>query len=357
MPGFGYHVTIMSAITEARDPMKDEINISSIGNRVSGDKAAEQEKKLQAIKEKKSADQTAAAEADAAKQEAERIAKEKKEAERKAAEEAKAKAAEEEAEARRETLEKLGGAALAVGGAVVGSAAKSAKDGGLKSGGKTLFFGIAAIAIIALLLFLAWPRLSPILFPEPEVETQVAAELSEDAVLVNVTAEMGDAILGEARQKQELVVWEQDVQVESKITKALANIPVFSKTKTIRSFGTGVFTVNMGKIDEEAIAVDEKARTVVISIPHAQLQYITKDLEKTEFEDTQHAVLGFGDVKLTQEQQNLLEQSIEDAMRAELESEECLADADEAALLVVYDVYQPLISQVDNTYTLEVQFA
>ena len=62
-------------------------------------------------------------------------------------------------------------------------------------------------------------------------------------------------------------------------------------------------------------------------------------------------------MKLTQEQQNLLERSIEDAMRAELASDACFEDADNAALLVVYDVYQPLVGQIDNTYTLEVRFA
>lgn len=334
--------------------MSNDVNITSSGKRVSGEKSEEQDARLKAIEEKKAADRKAANEAAAAKEEAARIAEEERQAAKRAAEEEEARAREAVA-AKRETVEKIGAATLAVGGIVAESAARSAKKGNLKISPKTVFFAIAAIAIIALLLFIAWPRLSDMLFPQPE--THVTAELSEGAVMGNTTAEIDNAILGEARQKQELVVWEQDVQIESKISKALANLSVFEKTKTIHSFGTGVFTVDLGTFDESAIDVDERTRTVTISIPHAQLQYITKDLQKTEFEDTQHAVLGFGDVKLTQEQQNLLEQSIEDAMRAELESDECLADADKAALLVVYDVFQPLIAQVDDTYTLEVRFA
>ena len=334
--------------------MSNDVNITSSGKRVSSKKSEEQDARLKAIEEKKAADRKAADEAAAAKEEAARIAEEERQAAKRAAEEEEARARE-AAAAKREAVEKIGTAALAAGSAIAESAAKSAKKGELKISPKTAFFAIAAIVIIALLLFIAWPRLSDALFPQPE--THVAAELSEEAVMGNTAAEIGDAILGEARQKQELVVWEQDVQVESKISQALANLAIFEKTKTVRSFGTGVFTVDMGAVDEKAIEVDEQARTVTISIPHAQLQYITKDLEKTEFEDTQHAILGFGDVKLTQEQQNLLEQSIEDAMRAELETDQCLADADEAALLVVYDVYQPLITQVDDTYKLEVRFA
>ena len=334
--------------------MSNDVNITSSGKRVSSKKSEEQDARLKAIEEKKAADRKAADEAAAAKEEAARIAEEERQAAKRAAEEEEARARE-AAEAKREAVGKIGSAALAAGSVIAESAAKSAKKGELKISPKTAFFAIAAIAIIALLLFIAWPRLSDTLFPQPE--THVAAELSEEAVMGNTTAEIGNTILGEARQKQELVVWEQDVQIESKISQALANLAIFEKTKTVHSYGTGVFTVDMGAVDEAAIDVDEQARTVTISIPHAQLQYITKDLEKTEFEDTQHAILGFGDVKLTQEQQNLLEQSIEDAMRTELEADQCLADADDAALLVVYDVFQPLITQVDDTYTLEVRFA
>ena len=334
--------------------MSNDVNITSSGKRISTKKSEEQDARLKAIEEKKTADHKAANEAAAAKEEAARIAEGERQAARRAAEEEEARA-QEAAAAKREAVEKIGAAALAAGGAIAESAAKSAKKGELKISPKTAFFAIAAVVIIVLLLFIAWPRLSDVPFPQPE--SHVAAELSEEAVMGNTTAEIGAAILGEARQKQELVVWEQDVEVESRISQALANLAVFAKTKTVRSFGTGVFTVDMSAVDEAAIAVDEQARTVTISIPHAQLQYITKDLEKTEFEDTQHAILGFGDVKLTQEQQNLLEQSIEDAMRVELESDQCLADADNAALLVVYDVFQPLITKVDDTYALEVRFA
>ena len=50
-----------------------------------------------------------------------------------------------------------------------------------------------------------------------------------------------------------------------------------------------------------------------------------------------------------------VDNSTELSERAENEAK--LADADKAALLVVYDVYQPLVGQIDNTYTLEVRFA
>ena len=341
--------------------MVENFEVKSSAERVKGDAADERDARLAKIREKKAADEASAAEVVRERQAAEEEAA-RAEAQRQAAEEEARQAAEEtarkKAEAQREAVQKIGSAALAAGGAVVGSAAERARKGELKASPKTVFFAIAAIVIIALLLFLAWPRISAMLSPQPEPESQTytTTQMESPNVMANTAAEIHEAILGEARQKSELVVWEQDVQVESQITQALANLSIFKKTKTVHSFGTGVYTVDMGKIDDAAITIIEDSHIVTIQIPHAKLSYVTKDLAKTEFEDTQHALLGFGEIKLIQEQQNILEQSIEDAMRAELEAEGCLADADDAALLVVYDVYQPLVAKVDPSFTLDVRF-
>ena len=324
--------------------MADDLNINTSSKNVDGERAERQAERLAEIAAKQAADRKAAEDAHAQQLAEAKAAKE-------AAEKAKAEA---EAAAKKsaeqlETLSKLGAAALAATGATAaGVAAK--KSSSIK--GKLIL--LAVIALIAFMVFLAWPRIEAAINPAPAVHT--ASQLNS-TVLGRTGTEISNAVLGEARQRQELIVWEQDVQVDSEITTALANIDIFRKTKNIRSFGTGVYTVDMGKIDESSIAVDEKAHTVVLSIPRTQLQYVTKDLEATEFEDTQHAILGFGDIKLTQEQQNQLEQQIEASMRDQLVTPENFAAADSAALLVVYDVYQPLIAKIDNSYNLEVVFA
>ena len=316
--------------------------ISSSAKRVDGEKADKQAQQLAEIEAKQAADREAA---DKARAEEEKAAREQQLREKEMREAA--------AKSQRDNVQKIGAAAAAVGSVALGAAVKGAAS--KKNPIKGTITLVLVIAVLIFLAWLAWPRISAALFPEPEAHTVSA--LSESAVMRNTAVAFDEVILGEARQKQELIVWEQDVEVESAITQALANIDIFSKTKVIHSFGTGVYTVDMSKVDEAAIAVDADQRTITITIPRAQLQYITKDLEKTEFEDTQHAIFGFGDVKLTEEQQNLLERSIEDAMREQLESEECFADADRAALLVVYDTYQPLIAQVDNSYKLKIVFA
>ena len=64
--------------------------------------------------------------------------------------------------------------------------------------------------------------------------------------------------------------------------------------------------------------MDETLASVTIQIPHAKLSYVTVDLDKTEYDETQKALFAFGEIKLTSEQTNILEQNIEDAMREQL---------------------------------------
>ncbi len=163
-----------------------------------------------------------------------------------------------------------------------------------------------------------------------------------------------NAILGQAREEKEHIVLEQDVLVDTEISNALANISLFRKTKTVHSQGTGQYTVDMSCITDESIAVDMDERTVTVTVPHTVLHAIVVDAENTTFEETEHAIFGFGDIKLTQEQQQLVETSIQDAMRDKLDTPELYARADEIGCLQIAEIFQPLVSAVAEEFVVQV---
>ena len=177
----------------------------------------------------------------------------------------------------------------------------------------------------------------------------------KDDVMGYTTIDFQQAVLGEAREKQELVVLEQDVKVDTEISSALANISVLKKTKMIHTYGTGVYTVDMSRIDTDKVLVDETERTVTIIIPHTVLKYVEVDTDKTEFEETE-ALIPIGDLKLTVEQQNVVDQAIDEAMREQLESVAQMEKADEVALLKVAEVYQPIVSAVSDEFLVLTKF-
>ena len=170
-------------------------------------------------------------------------------------------------------------------------------------------------------------------------------------------ADFSETILGEAEEHQELIVLEQPVEVHTTITKAgLGDLKIFSKTKDVVYPGTGVFTVDLSTIDSDHIQVDQDNMTVTIYINKATLQYITLDNDNVVFEDTERGALSFGDIKMTVEQQNELEKSVKEEMKENLETDEVLALANEAAIKKTWQTFQPLIISMDPFYSVEVKF-
>jgi hypothetical protein len=72
---------------------------------------------------------------------------------------------------------------------------------------------------------------------------------------------------------------------------------------------------------EDAVTISRIQQTVTVTIPAAMLKYVNIDTAATTFEETEHALLAFGDIKLSQEQQQELNVSIETAMREKLEEQ------------------------------------
>lgn len=222
---------------------------------------------------------------------------------------------------------------------------------------KWIFRGLILIAILIAVLFLL-PKLRDMLTPDINIDVPDSLSgLLPDEKMGYSQIDFSNAILGEARTKSDFVVLEQDVEVSTRVSQALANLALFEKSQVIRSFGTGVYTVDLSKIAAADVVFDAESHLVTVQIPHAALSYVTVDVEKTEFEETKKALFAFGEIKLTNEQLNLLEQNIQDAMKETLGSAEMLAKADTTALSQVQALFTPIVQSIEKDIRLSVEFA
>jgi len=170
------------------------------------------------------------------------------------------------------------------------------------------------------------------------------------------TITIRDAILGESTEKESLIVLEQEASVESELSTSIADMKIFKKAKTIYSYGTGVYTVDLSGLDKEKIEVNSDLMTVTVKIPHAMLSYVNIDVDKTSFDETAKGLLAFGDIKLTQEQQKVLSQEINAEMTRSLSTEEMLSKADTAALKSVKTFISQIVSALAPEYSIIVEF-
>jgi hypothetical protein len=333
---------------------KNDIHIEASAKTASDEVTKKQEAEAAALRKKM---QEADAKADQARKEAQdKAAKAKADAEaarKKAAEEAAA------AEAARKKSDKEASAkADALISAGAGLAGELLKDKGGKKNGGGFFKGLIVGIITGGLVVgaIAWNMGQKVFGTVDSVKASADAILDQN--LIGYTAaDFQDAVLGAASEHQELIVMEQPLEIPTTITKAgLGNLAIFSKVKNVTFYGTGVYTVNMANIDKDHIAVDMDAKTVTVKIPHTVLQYINPDLDKTEFEDTQKGLLAFGDLALTQEQQNQLEKAVRDAMLKRLDSADLYTQADEYATMKTWEIFQPLITAVSPEFKVVMEF-
>lgn len=222
---------------------------------------------------------------------------------------------------------------------------------------KWIIRGIVLIAVLVVVLFLL-PKIKDFFTPDINIDVPDSLNaLLPDEKMGYSQIDYSDAILGESRTKSDFVVLEQDVEVSTRVSQALANLALFEKSQVIHSYGTGVYTVDLSKLSSVDVTFDSKLNLVTITIPHAALAYVTVDVQKTEFEETKKALFAFGEIKLTNEQQNILEQDIQSAMQEQLESSDMLAKADTAALSQVLHLLEPVVKTLDAEVILNVAFA
>ena len=222
---------------------------------------------------------------------------------------------------------------------------------------KWIFRGVVLIAILIAVLFLL-PKIKNLLTPDFNIDMpdSLSGLLPDEKMGYN-KIDFSNAILGESRTKSDFVVLEQDVSVTTRVSQALANLALFEKSQVITSYGTGVYTVDLSKLAETDIMLNADLNLLTITVPHTALSYITVDVEKTEFEETKKAIFAFGDIKLTNEQLNLLEQNIQDAMREQLSTPDMLAKADVQALSQVQKLFEPIVQSIASEIVLTVIFA
>lgn len=230
---------------------------------------------------------------------------------------------------------------------------KKEKKKGIKR--KFRFFrfllGLISILVIIVALVLLVDKLTSLDLVSKAEEYMY--ELTGGVVVHEV--DFQNAVLGESRKQQTLVVFEKDVAVESQLSQSLLNLDVFTKTQKIRSHGTGSYAIDMLSIAPEDVTADEELKTVTIKIPKAYLYVANYDVAKTEYEDTENGFLTFGDIKLSPEEQTEFETGISESIKSALNTPSCFDEANASAIEAVKSIFEPIVKSVSEEYTVKVE--
>ena len=342
---------------------KDDLNITTSG-KLSENKKADEE--LEKLKKKAEEDKEKAREAsdriDAefeAEKEKVREANEKAQKDyedalakiekEKQEHEAAAAASEKEAEEKKKKIKDVAGAVVT---AAAGSAAGDFKKGRKKSA-IVKIIGVIVVALVALYLYKAI-KTNPVDAFVSSLPPSLQEMLPDPTMGYN-KIDFTNAVLGKAKEESELIVMVQEVLVDAEISNALANIGFLKKTQKIHYAGSGEFGVNLKGFGEDDVSVDLDAKKVVLTIPHTTLYSYKIDPNKTQIEDVKKSsFLALGQIKFTQEQQNILDKEVDATLRKELDTPALKEKADELAVLKVRELFQPVVTAVSEDFIVEV---
>jgi len=175
----------------------------------------------------------------------------------------------------------------------------------------------------------------------------------------DVQVDFSEVIVAREKESRKLVVYEQETTVSTQLTDRVWKIldtDWSKKTQDVSYTGKGYFVVDLDKLTKDDIAEDRKKKVVTIKINHSYLEAIEIDPDKIMIDEVKESLFAKGDIKLTVADYNAIEKDLKVRMEEKFNSAENAQKADDIALKMVKEVYEPVIKAIDSRYDVRVEF-
>ena len=174
-----------------------------------------------------------------------------------------------------------------------------------------------------------------------------------------VEVSFADVILSRQNETRKLVVSTQNGTVTTKLTDRLINkldFDFMKKTQNMSYTGTGYFVVDLDNLTTANVIEDKDRKTVTIRIGHAYLQAIEIDPNNIIIDDVKESLLARGNIELTLADYNAIERELRSRLEEKFDTAANGQAADELALRMVREIYEPVIKAIDRRYSVIVEF-
>lgn len=174
-----------------------------------------------------------------------------------------------------------------------------------------------------------------------------------------VEVKFSDVILSSQNETRKLIVSTQSGTVTTRLTDRLIkqlDFDFLKKTQDVSYTGTGYFVVDLDKLSPSDVIQDRDKKTVTIQIGHAYLQAIEIDPDNIIIDEVKESLLVWGDIKLTVADYSAIERELRARLEEQFDTAANGQAADELALRMVKEVYEPVVKTIDRRYRVIVQF-
>lgn len=216
---------------------------------------------------------------------------------------------------------------------------------------------LAALLLIVLITGYIHRGFSPHMDMEDGIE-----QIDLDTIYLKssgVEVNFSQVILSNQKETRKLIVSTQQGEVSTELTDRLIrqlDFDFLKKTQTVSYTGTGYFVVDLDNLTAANIIQDKEKRTVTIKIGHAYLQAIEIDPNNIIIDEVKEGLLARGDIKLTVADYNAIEKELRTRLEEKFNTAANGQAADDLALKMVKEIFEPLVKAIDQRYSVVVEF-
>ena len=211
--------------------------------------------------------------------------------------------------------------------------------------------GVLAALLIAVVLWGLTYRASPL-----RVRVSDGIEpVGLDTIFLRsggVEASFSDAILSGQNETRKLIVSTQTSTVSTKLTERLIkqlDFDFMKKTQNVFYTGTGYFVVDLDHLAAADVIEDHAGKTVTIRVGHPYLQAIEIDPGRIIIEDIEESLL------LSVADYTAIEEELRSRLEEKFDTVANGQAADELAVKMVKQVYEPVVKAIDRRYSVAVE--
>ena len=218
--------------------------------------------------------------------------------------------------------------------------------------------GVLALLLLAVLLWGFAHRADP---HRMEIKDGIT-ETDWDAIDLSgsgVEVDFADVILSHQNERRKLIVSTQTGTVSTKLTDRIIkelDFDFLKKTQNVSYTGTGYFVVDLDQLTAANIIEDTSNKTITIRIGHVYLQAIEIDPDHIIIDEVKESLLARGDIKLTVADYRTIEKELRSKLEDAFNTDSSRRAADQTALRMVKDIYEPIVKAIDSHYSVIVEF-
>ena len=174
-----------------------------------------------------------------------------------------------------------------------------------------------------------------------------------------VEVDFTEVLLSSQEETRKLIVSTQEATVSTELKDKLIqkiDFDFLKKTQKVSYTGTGYFVIDLDNLTKDNIIQDKENKVITIKIGHAYLQAIEIDPDKIIVDEVKKGLLTWGDIELTVKDYNVIEKELRSRLEDKFNTVENGQEADEIALRMVKEVYEPVVKAIDKDYSVVVEF-